>query len=305
MRKKRFVLIGILGLITILFFWLKGCTESEIPRDPYVKLYLAKEDKVINLPLEEYLIGCVAAEMPANFGLEALKAQAVCARTYAIRKLIDNHPYPKGANLSDDITTCQAYISETEFLERHGHNSQLLLNKIKQAVKDTEGFIILYDNKPIDALYHSTCGGKTANAEETWGNKVAYLKSKPCSYCKDSKHHSTIQVFSYQDINKVTGVKITPNSNIKEIKSSSGRTLEINIDNFKISSAKLRNILDLPSSWLKFNVSKDKITISTKGYGHGVGLCQYGANGLANEGANFEEILKYYYEGIDIHKINY
>ena len=112
MKKKRIILIGFLSILIISFFWVKGCMKSELPQDPYVKLYLAKENKVINLSLEEYLIGCVAAEMPANFDLEALKAQAVCARTYAIRKLIDNHPYPKGANLSDDITTCQAYISE-------------------------------------------------------------------------------------------------------------------------------------------------------------------------------------------------
>lgn len=304
MKKKRIILIGFLSILIISFFWVKGCMKSELPQDPYVKLYLAKENKVINLSLEEYLIGCVAAEMPANFDLEALKAQAVCARTYAIRKLIDNHPYPKGANLSDDITTCQAYISEDEFFKRHGGDSRLL-KKIKRAVKETEGVIMLYDNKPIDALYHSTCGGKTANAEEIWGNKVVYLKSKPCPYCKDSKHFSTMQVFSYQDINNVTGVTITPNSNITEIISNSGRTLEINIDNLKISTAKLRNSLGLPSSWMKFNVSNDKVTINTKGYGHGVGLCQYGANGLAQEGANYTEILKYYYEGIDIYKINY
>ena len=172
---------------------------DELPRDPLINLYLSQENKVIALPLEEYLVGCVAAEMPANFDLEALKAQAVCARTYAIRKLVDNHPYPKGADLSDDINTCQAYISEAEFLQRHGKDSQLLWKKkSKKAVKETEGIIVIYDNKPIDALYHSTCGGRTADAEEIWGNIIPYLKSKSCSYCRESQRYSTVQVFSFK-----------------------------------------------------------------------------------------------------------
>ncbi|NLB88815.1 MAG: stage II sporulation protein D [Syntrophomonadaceae bacterium] len=305
MRKKTYLFIALIGIIIILVFYLKACIKPDLPRDPLVKLFLSKEDKVITLPLEEYLVGCVAAEMPANFDLEALKAQAVCARTYAIRKLIDNHPYPKGANLSDDITTCQAYISESEFIKRHGRNSEMLFKKIKKAVKETEGIIIIYDDEPIDALYHSTCGGRTADAEEVWGNQVAYLKSKPCNYCKESKRYSSVQVFSFQDLNKKTGIKITPDSRVKEIKGSSGRTLEIDIDNIKIKAAKLRSVLDLPSSWIRFNISKNKVMINIQGYGHGVGLCQYGANGLAKEGASYEDILKYYYEGVDIYKINY
>lgn len=306
MRKKVYLTIGIIISIIICIFYLKACMKpDELPRDPLINLYLSQENKVIALPLEEYLVGCVAAEMPANFDLEALKAQAVCARTYAIRKLVDNHPYPKGADLSDDINTCQAYISEAEFLQRHGKDSQLLWKKVKKAVKETEGIIVIYDNKPIDALYHSTCGGRTADAEEIWGNIIPYLKSKSCSYCRESQRYSTVQVFSLQDISRATGVKITPTSSVKEIKGTSGRTIEIAVDNIKIKTAKLRSLLDLPSSWINLNINKNEVKINIQGYGHGVGLCQYGANGLAKEGASYKEILKYYYEGIDLYQIDY
>lgn len=305
MKKKAYLLILIIIVGIFFMVYLKSCMQSQFPRDPSIKLYLSKEDRVITLSLEEYLAGCVAAEMPASFELEALKAQAVCARTYAIRKLLDNHPYPKGADLSDDPNTCQAYISEEEFSKRHGSNSELLFRKVKIAVKETEGVIVLYDNEPIDALYHSTCGGRTADAEESWGSKVPYLKSRVCNYCKDSKRYVTTKVYSFQEISKRTGIKITSQSSIKEVKGSSGRTVALYIDKTRIKTSRLRSLLDLPSSWVNINISKNKVFMTIHGYGHGVGLCQYGANGLAQKGASYVEILKYYYEGIDIYKINY
>lgn len=305
MSKKRFLIIAFSIIIIFLFYWLKGCLQPELPQDPYINLYLAKENTVIKLRLEEYLVGCVAAEMPASFELEALKAQAVCARTYAIRKLLDNHKYPHGADLTDDITTCQAYISAEEFYDRHPQNSKKLLSKVKTAVSETKGMVMLYDDKPIDALYHSTCGGKTASSEEVWGNKVAYLQAKNCPYCQDSKHYSSVQVFSYTDLNNVLGTKVSVDSSIKVNHSNSGRALEIWIGNTKISAAKFRAILNLPSTWVNFTNSANKITINSRGYGHGVGMCQYGANGIAKEGANYQEILNYYYNDIDIYKINY
>lgn len=309
MRKKQFLLIISLVVIIfaiILFVGIKGCIRSHFSKDPYINLYLTEEKTVIKMNLETYLIGCVAAEMPANFELEALKAQAVCARTYALCKLIDNHPYPKKANLSDDILSCQAYVSVEDFYKRHPQKPEILLSKVKKAVKETEGIVMLYNGQPIDALYHSTCGGRTASAEEVWGNKVPYLISKKCSYCVDSKHYLSTQTFPFADINQALATKITFNSSIKiSQKSSSGRTLEINLGDTKISSLKLRQALKLPSNWVSLKSDARGVTISCRGYGHGVGMCQYGANGLALKGEAYKGILNHYYHNIDIYKINY
>ncbi len=292
-------------LLTI-FFWAKGCIKDDSLDAPYITLYLSQADKIERMDFEEYLIGCVSAEMPASFEIEALKAQAVCARTYALRKLINKHAYPQGANLSDDITTCQAYVSESEFKNRHPKGSQQLLSKIKQAVRETTGMIMLYDGMPIDAVYHSTCGGHTASGLEAWGNEVAYLQSVACSYCQESRHYQTIQVFSYQDINADLGIKLSSKSQIRINKyAPSGRVSEINLDGDIFKTNKIRSLLNLPSNWLNITATPQNITIISHGYGHGAGLCQYGANGMAKEDFTYEQILKYYYQEIKIKKVKY
>lgn len=307
MKKKHIFILLSLGLVFILILvGIKSCHKVKPLGQAQVSLYLSGENKVIKLDFEDYLVGCVAAEMPSSFEIEALKAQAVCARTYAIRKLIDSHSYPKKANLSDDINSCQAYITENEFYARHPYQGKKLYNKVKRAVADTEGVIMLYQGMPIDALYHSTCGGQTASAEETWGNAVAYLQSRPCYYCKASKYYESKHVFSCQEFSNIGQVNLTAKQTININKNKSGRSQEISIGDFKISTIKIRGILNLPSSWIKsISLDKDELIVTTGGYGHGVGLCQYGANGLAKEGKNYEEILEYYYNQIKIFKLNF
>ncbi len=298
-QKKAILTCVVLGLVLILIMLsVKTCSRPKIKGQAQVNLYLSHENRVIELDLEDYVVGCVAAEMPSSFEMEALKAQAICARTYAIRKLIDKKPYPHKADLSDDIETCQAYISKKEFGVRHPNNSKKLYNKVEKAVSATKGIIILDKNIPIDALYHSTCGGQTASAKETWGNDVAYLQSKPCPYCKASKFYRVEKVFSYQNFSQLNQIEVTPYAEIKVIKNKSGRSKEININKSKITSTKLRQVLGLPSSWIDVTFQKNQLTVITRGYGHGVGLCQYGANGLAKEGKDCKAILNYYYTGI-------
>ncbi|HZJ85221.1 MAG TPA: stage II sporulation protein D [Syntrophomonadaceae bacterium] len=306
MKKKQIFILLSLGLIFILILLgVKSCHRAKPIGQAQVSLFLSGENRVIKLDLEDYLVGCVAAEMPSSFEIEALKAQAVCARTYAIKKIIDGHPYPKKADLSDDINSCQAYITENEFYERHPYQSKKLYNKVKKAVTDTKGVIMLYAGMPIDALYHSTCGGRTASAEETWGNELAYLQSKSCPYCKASKYYETRQVFSYQDFSSIGQVNLTPKQKIIISKNKSGRSKEVSIGDYKISTIKIRGILNLPSSWIKnIFLDRDELIVTTCGYGHGVGLCQCGANGLAQEGKDYKEILKYYYSQIQIFKID-
>lgn len=309
-RKTKLFTIAIITTVLILipiFFMHKNKTSEPqiIYKEPYVKLYLHQENKIIKLLLEEYIIGTAAAEMPASFEEEALKAQAVCARTYAFRKLLENKKYPGGASLSDDINSCQAYISQEEFYRRHPGYKHLY-KKVREAVEQTQGEIMIYHNEPIDALYHSTCGGRTESAVNVWGTDVPYLRSVKCCYCKESHHYESVQVFSVQDFTNSLGVNnnCRPQVQISE-NTPNGRVKKININNRELSGEKLRHVLGLPSTWCVFNINESRVEIKSRGYGHGLGLCQYGANGMALEGKSYHQILKHYYKDIEFSQLKY
>lgn len=304
-RKLKFIILTLTVLLLIpIFFVLKNEKPETTYNQPLVKLYLSQQEKVIEILMEDYIIGTVAAEMPASFGEEALKAQAVCARTYAFRKLLEDKQYPQGADLSDDIYSCQAYISEAQFRERHP-GYQELFKKVRHAVEATRGEIILFENQPIDALYHSTCGGRTESASQVWGQDVPYLCSVKCEYCKESRYFSHVQVLSVQDFNQSLGLnakkptfKVTKNT-------SSGRIKNLIINDKELSGEELRQTLGLPSTWCDFSTDDSKVEIHTRGYGHGLGLCQYGANGMADQGKSYHQILKKYYHGVKFYRLNY
>ncbi|MEN6328028.1 MAG: stage II sporulation protein D [Syntrophomonas sp.] len=296
------ILLIIAGCITF-----KNCRSTvSIKPTREISLYLSKQQRVVKLPLEDYITGTVAAEMPANFGLEALKAQAVCARTYTLRRLLNPKSYPLGADVTDDIYNCQAYISQSEFKSRNPQNYKILWNKISQAVQDTSGQIMLYNGEVIDALYHSTCGGKTESAVYAWGREVPYLRSVDCDYCRESKYYRTCQVFTIQDIQKMSGVNSNNpiNLSISE-KTPSGRVKKMKINQMSLSGEKFRQVFSLPSTSWTFASSKGKLIINSRGYGHGLGLCQYGANGMAKAGKNYREILQHYYRDFDFYHLQW
>ncbi len=297
--KKLLLLVTLLLVFALTSVWYHSLNKPEQVREPSVKLYLHQKDQVMELKLEDYIIGTVAAEMPASFGMEALKAQAVCARTYAVRKITEQHAYPRQADLSDDINCCQAFRDISD------HNiSQENLARIKKAVHETRGEIILYDSQPIDALYHSCCGGKT---DSSWGNSVqlAYLKPVKCHYCKESRHYYEKHQFPNSQLAALGGEK----NNRLEIKilsfSPGGRANQISINGKKIWASELRRQLELPSQWLSFQVGRQQTEITTHGYGHGLGMCQYGANGMAQRRHNYQDILHHYYQDIQIYKLPY
>lgn len=284
------------------FFAVRGCSLSIIKELPMITVYRSQSGQLERLDLEQYIIGTVAAEMPASFETEALKAQAVCARTYALRKLIEGKPYPLKADLSDDINTCQGYVNQEEFAQLHPYQSKEWWSKIEQAVKETRGEVILYDNQFIDALYHSTCGGQTASALEAFGHDVAYLQSVKCDYCKNSKRYKTEQVFAWQEVAAVSG---EGNSVQVMATTSSGRIKQAKVNEKTMSGPAFRQAFALPSTWCTVSVHKQGVTIVSRGYGHGVGLCQYGAQGMALQGNNHQQILIHYYPGTRIYKLPY
>lgn len=302
-NKKALFIVATLIVTIIGWSWYVYVKKAEVA-EPFIHLYLHDQQKVVAMNLEDYIKGTVAAEMPASFEMEALKAQAVCARTYAIKKLLTNSIYPQGADLSDDTQSCQAFISLQNFAPQNPERKELL-ERINEAVDATRGEIIIYGSEPIDALYCSTCGGETESSEAVWGGKIDYLTSVKCDDCKESTHYEEITVVSNDVIKKLVNDK-GKSLQIKVLsRTPGGRPKNISINKHPIDAVAVRKALNLPSNWMEFEVSSKMTTIYTHGYGHGVGMCQWGANGMAQRGCTYHQILQKYYTGVSFYKIDY
>lgn len=276
-----------------------------------VKMYNHLTQKIQTLPLEEYVVGVVAAEMPAAFPVEALKAQAVAARTYIMQRMtpggVQNARHP-GADVSSDPREGQAWISKAEMEKRWGKLKYLeYYYKIKWAVDSTSGQVIYYNSQLIFPAFHASCGGGTENAEEVWVTAAPYLKGVACPYCADPQPERQVAfTLSELDQKLKTNLSAVPVSTLKNKaiqitkETATGRPKEIRIGNKEYSATMLREILNLRSTRISWQATGDKITFTTRGYGHGVGLCQYGAKGMAQQGKTYEQILKHYYTGVKI-----
>lgn len=285
--------------------------------DLILRVYLADQGEIREIELEEYLAGAVAAEMPAAFNLEALKAQAVVTRTYTLHKSLDlggegcrNHP---GADLCTDAACCQAWEDDQQALGKWPpEDAPANLEKIRKAVSSTGGLVVTYGGNLIPAVYHSTCGGMTENAWDVWsGGGGPYLQSVECSYCRHSPHYRQeiameLSSFAAAFNNKKEAIPVLAEGNtpLLEVvqRSKSGRNLSLNIGKpgQRYSGTDVRSLLGLPSTSFQWRVEGKKIIFSTRGYGHGVGMCQYGADGMAKEGDDYTTIIKYYYPGTEI-----
>ena len=254
-----------------------------------------KNGITIHLPLEEYLIGVVGAEMPASFPIEALKAQAVVARTYALKKI------QEGKRLTDTVST-QSYKDNMELRTLWDSSYESYYQKVKMAVEATKGLVLYYEEDLIDAVYHSTSNGKTADSIYVWGSEVPYLKSVDSSWDEDSSSYLKQVSKDFLVVLQLLGIK-EEMTNIKILsKDTSGRVLEVKVGNKTFNGVEFRNLLGLRSTDFDLSIENDKLVITTRGYGHGVGMSQYGASGMAKEGYQYDEILKHYYTGISIHE---
>ncbi|WP_044749376.1 stage II sporulation protein D [Bacillus alveayuensis] len=268
-----------------------------------VAVYRSKEKKIEHIPLEEYVIGVVAAEMPAEFELEALKAQALTARTYIVKRMINNEPIslPKGANVTDTIMH-QVYYSDEELKRLWGADYNWKIKKITEAVQATHGQILTYNNVPIEASFFSTSNGFTENSEAYWENAFPYLKSVPSPWDEQSPKFYDRKVMSVAEFEQKLGVKLSKDGSVGVVLSRTpGKRVEmVEINGKKLKGREVREKLDLKSTDFTWVRKGDEIVITTKGYGHGVGLSQYGANGMAKEGKTYEQIVKHYYQGVNI-----
>lgn len=248
--------------------------------------------------LENYVIGVVAAEMPASFSFEALKAQAVAARTFAYNKISNNIlNYDELVNDKG-----QAYISVDEMKDKWKDSFVNNYDKISKAVLDTKGEIITYNDKPIMSYYFSVSNGKTEESANVFSNQP-YLLSVDSSWDINSKEYEKNMYMSKEEILKKLGINDNDLriSNIEH--NSSNRIKSININGILYSGIDIRKKLGLRSTDFTFDLEENQVKIKTNGYGHGVGMSQYGANYLANQGKNYKEIIKYYYNGVNIKKL--
>lgn len=272
----------------------KGTTEKA---DCHVHITVAGEDKPLNL--EDYVVGVVAAEMPITFHEEALKAQAVAARTYALRTT-DNGQKPIAADVS-----AQVYKTKEERKKRWGKDFKRNEEKIRAAVEATAGQIIVYEDQMISAMFFSTSNGQTETALNFSGSEIAYLQSVESPGEEDIAPKFKRQLkLPLAEWNEALGTNWTTDQfkSLQLVRNSSGRVQQVITTNFEMGGREMRQLLGLASTDfnIAFDLEKEIVHVSTVGYGHGVGMSQYGAEAFARKGWTAENILLHYYKGTEI-----
>ena len=288
--KKVIILLTIILLpyiITSIFYHEKKDTI-------FVKVKI--DQKIVEIPLEKYIIGVVAGEMPADFNVEALKAQAVAARSYVLKKISNNQ------EVTNDTLT-QVYLDKKKMKIKWQNKYKENLEKIKKAVQETKGEYLVYDNDIIEALFFSTSSGYTENSEEVFSESRPYLKSVVSSWDSISPVYQETRYFLKDDFCQKLDIDCQKIEIEIIEKTKTGRSKKIKVNDKIFTSSEFTKRLFLRSSFLTIEQTDDYIIIETKGYGHGVGMSQYGAQAMALIGYNYQEILKDYYQDVEIKKI--
>lgn len=287
----------------------------EVENPEVVRIYNVSTQKVEELELEEYIKGVVTAEMPAEFHIEALKAQAVAARTYTLYRIEnykDGHPHHPEAALCNSVH-CQAWLSMDDIARTKPKNWMYnYWSKIEEAVDSTKGQIITYKGDLIEPLFHSTSGGMTDNSEDVFVSAQPYHRSVDSPYEDGAPRQEESKTLSVDEFIKIIkdkypGATLTKENLPDKIKiaerTDSGKIKKLLIDKEMVSGRDIRTIFDLNSTNFKITMKSNNITFHTVGYGHGVGMSQWGAHGMGNQGSTYIEILKHYYTGVDIENI--
>lgn len=256
---------------------------------------LLKNDEIININLEEYVVGVVACEMPASFNNEALKAMAVAARTYALYKMKGKKTYDLTSTTKD-----QCYINNSEMKKKWGKSYDKYYKKIKTNVDKTKGEYLTYNDDVIIAFYFSISNGYTENVENVFSQKLNYLVSVDSSWDSKYSYKKSSKEIKLKTFLDKLGIKDSKITSIKINRYKTGRVKTIKINNKSIKGTTFRKKLGLKSTDFEIKYDNTKVTINTKGYGHGVGMSQYGANAMANMGYKYDEILTHYYTGVKL-----
>ena len=260
-----------------------------------------KNDKIIDVSFEEYIKGVLAGEMPASFELEALKAQAVAARSYILVQMGKNKDKDYDAvNTVDN----QVYLTDDELKEKWKEEYVTKINKIKKAVDETRGEYLSYNNEVAETLFFSTSVGKTENSEDVFSSKVPYLRSVSSTWDEQSPVFTDTSTLSLKDFYSKLGLEYNDEMSVSILETTStGRVKKVKINDKEFNGRDVAKKLSLRSNYFDIVKNGESVTITTKGYGHGVGMSQYGALGMAKEGYTYDKILKHYYIGTEIKKI--
>ena len=268
--------------------------------EPLYMLFREGDGLIVVMDMDAYLLGAVLAEMPASFEAEALKAQSVAARTYALKAKMTGGKHGDGS-VCGDHTCCQAYLSPDEFIESGGRKEDL--DKIREAVESTSGKVLTFDNALIEATYFSCSGGRTEEAAAVWGVDYPYLMSVESPGEEGAVHYMDTVSFSADQFQSLLGMDKWDISTelIGEITYTAGGGVDtIEIGDCYFKGTDLRTRLGLRSTVFWIEVAGNTVLVHTRGYGHRVGMSQYGADAMALQGSNYEEILAHYYPGTDL-----
>lgn len=277
--------------------------------EPMVQVYLKQEERLAQMTLEGYVCGVVAAEMPARYHLEALKAQCVAARTRALWQIQQGgcalHP---GADICTDSAHCQGYATLSECRELWGESYEAYRDRLLQAQRETKGQWIAYEDKPITVLYHAISGGKTENVQTVFQQELPYLVSVDSTDEEDARGYQQDVTFDFQEIADRLNSNLSGGWTAQDIQRSlsiggytdSGRVSHVMIGERRIEATELRKVLGLRSTWFSISANQKGITFHQRGYGHGVGMSQAGANSMAAAGKDYAQIIQHYYTGVKI-----
>lgn len=256
------------------------------------------------MDMRDYIIGTVAAEMPASYDIEALKAQALAAVTYAeYQKENGNKDSLNGADISDNSNVHQGYMTKAQMQDKWGDAFDTYYEKIADAVDAVVDKVITYNGEPIIAAYHAICAGVTESAENAWGVDIPYLVSVESDGDTDSTRYLSTVTVTDSELKELMGSeKVSGNGEDIKINSTSdaGTVLSITVCGENMDGATAREKFSLRSSCFSVEYEDGEYIFTVKGYGHSVGLSQYGADWYAKQGMNCEEIIKHYYKGVEI-----
>ena len=306
MKKIFYLTLILIGIPTLSVLLIKP-KEKKIIEKKYlfekntkVRVKRVEKDVIETIPLEQYLIGVLSGEMPVSYELEALKAQAVAARTYTLKKMETNKN-----NQFDivDNTNDQMYLDNNYLKSVWKEDYDNYISKIRQAVNETSGEYLTYDGKIIKAFFFSTSSGKTENCKDVFGENLPYLVSVSSTWDENSPSYLDKKTFSKKDFYEKLNLPYEDELDIEITRNDTNSINTITINDNEMKGTDFRYELDLKSTNIDINETDNQIEITSKGFGHGVGLSQFGAQQLALKGYKYDEILKYYYQGTEFKKI--
>lgn len=278
-----------------------GNPAPEVQPPAQMEVLLRKGDGTVSrLPMDEYLTGVILAEMPSTFHLEAKKAQAVAARTFTQKAAVTLGKHGDGSVCADP-GCCQAYICPEEYLEKGGTGKAIA--EAAEAAEATSGYVIIFGDKLIEATYFSCSGGFTEDAVAVWGSDVEYLRATPSPGEENAVHYTDTMEFSKDELEGKLNITLTdsPSDWVKEITYTAGGGVDkIAIGDETFRGTEIRSQLGLRSTAFTVTARETTLRFDTRGFGHRVGMSQYGAQAMAEGGAGFEEILGHYYTGAEL-----